>query len=544
MSTRSGQPDRGKSKEQLLAELRLLRARVAELQGGRPTQSGQAIDSDDAEPRARLAAIIESSDDAIISKDLNGIIKTWNAGAERILGYKSEEVVGRSITILIPPERLDEEREILSRLRRGQRIEHFQTIRVTKTGRRLEVSLTTSPVKDPTGRIIGASKILRDITDQKAMERELRATKEAAEAANQAKDRFLATMSHELRTPLTPVLATVAHLEAEPNLPASLRPDLTLIRRNVEQEARLIDDLLDLTRIRRGELKLHFEVVDAEGLIQACLAMYAPQIQDKRLMATLELAAPRRFVWADPPRLQQVICHLLSNAAKFTPDAGTITIRTSNDGDDLVIEVIDNGIGIEPSILPTVFDAFEQGEKSIAQQFGGLGLGLAIARAVVEKHGGTLTAASHGKGQGATFTVRLKAVSESAAQLQQSHEPTSSHLKRILLVEDHKDTLTIMARLLRSFGYGVTTASSVGEAIQLAKHESFDILLSDIGLPDGSGLDLARHVKRHRAAKTAIAMTGFGLDEDVARSREAGFQAHLTKPVNVNMLRCVLRKMS
>jgi len=262
-------------------------------------------------------------------------------------------VVGKSITIIIPPDRLEEEPKILDRLGRGERVDHFETIRMRKDGRLINVSVTISPVRDETGTIIGASKIARDITQQKEFENELRLAKEEAESANRAKDHFLSVLSHELRTPLTPVLGAISLLETSTTLTAEeLRENLSMIRRNIETEARLIDDLLDLTRIARGKLQLHFEIVDAHAVVRNAVSMLQPQIDDKGLSVTVALRAKTFQVWADPGRFQQMLLNLLSNAIKFTPADGSITLRTSNENGTVKIEVIDTGIGIEPELLP------------------------------------------------------------------------------------------------------------------------------------------------------------------------------------------------
>ena len=506
------------------------------------------------EAQARLAAIVESSDDAIVSKTLEGIVTSWNKGAERIFGYTAAEMIGQPITRLFPPDRYDEEPQILSRIHRGERVDHFETIRVAKDGRLLEVSVTISPVRDSTGRIVGASKIARDITRQKEAERELRAARDAAEtarreaeAANRAKDHFLSVLSHELRTPLTPALAAISLIEATPALPPEeLRSHVEMIRRNVETEARLVDDLLDVTRIARGKVRLHFEVVDAHAAVRNVVAMLQSDIDAKALEVTLALRAKDHHVWADPGRFQQILLNLLSNAAKFTPEQGAIAIRTANEngrGHGIKIEISDTGAGFEPELLSRLFRPFEQGEQTITRKFGGLGLGLSIVRSLVEMHGGSITAFSAGAGKGATFSFRVETVAPTAPGAAQpaggAAMPTTPGTYRVLLVEDHDDTRQMLTRLLRSFGCDVTAAGSVREAVELADRQTFDLLLSDIGLPDGSGHDVMRHV-RERQQIRGIALSGFGQDDDLRRSREAGFEQHLTKPVNLQTLKEVI----
>ncbi|HEV7519145.1 MAG TPA: PAS domain S-box protein [Thermoanaerobaculia bacterium] len=509
--------------------------------------------------QAFLAAIVESSDDAIIGKSLDGIVLTWNRAAERLFGYSAEEMIGQPVAILAPPDRRDEMPSILAAVRRGERVDHFETERMTKDGRRLQVSLSVSPIEDTGGRVVGAAKIARDITRRKWAERalaesneELRAANSRAEAANAAKDRFLATLSHELRTPLTPILAITSALEEDDRLPADMQEALSRVRRNVELEARLIDDLLDLTRVARGKLELHREVVDlAEILDHALLTCCTAEVTSGRLAVTTDLAAADHRLWADSPRLTQVFWNLLNNAVKFTPTGGSIAVRSSAEPDPqgrrLAVAVTDSGIGIDPEVLPRIFDGFEQGERTITRRFGGLGLGLAVSKAIVEMHGGELTAASAGRDRGATFTVRLpvgalpvstaeRAAAGLAAAPSPPREERSLH---ILLVEDHADTAAAMAELLAAVGHRVSVAGSVGEGLAAAAAASngpgIDLVVSDLGLPDGNGLDLMRELSAQYGLK-GIALSGYGMEEDIQRSRAAGFGLHLTKPVKLQTL--------
>jgi PAS domain S-box-containing protein len=503
--------------------------------------------------RARLAAIVESSDDAIVSKTLEGVVMSWNKGAERVFGYTAEEMIGQPIIKIIPVDRLNEEPQILARMRIGERVDHFETVRQRKDGTLIDVSVTISPMRDGTGRIVGASKIARDVTAQKQIQRELRAAKEAADAANRAKDQFLSVLSHELRTPLTPVLAAISYIEENPSLaPALLAEQVGMIRRNVETQARLVDDLLDLTRITRGKVELHFEAVDAHAALRDALTMVRPDAEAKRLSVTTDFQAAEPHVWADPGRLQQVFWNILSNAVKFTPDGGSIAIRTSA-GDDgrLRAEIQDSGVGIDPQFLPRLFTPFEQGESTITRRFGGLGLGLSIVKSIMDMHGAHVAATSAGVGRGATFTIELPTTSKSTSSHPSLARPTptgdeSAHApatRRILLVEDHADTRFIMARLLTSFGFAVTTAGTVREAIEMADGKQLDLQISDIGLPDGSGMDVMRHLRQTQPIQ-GIALSGYGLEDDLRRSAEAGFAKHLTKPINVHTLREIVMKMA
>ena len=496
---------------------------------------------------ALLAAIVESSDDAIISKTLDGTVTSWNAAAQRLFGYAADEAVGKAVTLILPPDRLDEEAAILERLRRGERVEHYQTVRVAKDGCRVDVSLTISPVKDAAGRIVGASTIARDITEQKRAQQELRDAKEAAQSASRAKDHFLAVLSHELRTPLTPVLAAATFMQADARLAPDQREQLGMIRRNVELQARIIDDLLDLTKISRNKVAFHNEVLDAHAAVRNALDAVRGAAADKQLDVSVELAAARHHVWGDPARVQQILGNLLCNAVKFTPPGGRVGVRASNDGQDrLVVEVSDTGVGIDADVLPKVFNAFEQGEQTVTRQFGGLGLGLTISKALVDMHHGTLSASSKGKGRGATFTLCLNTVPTPHVEQPQRPAPGKAPRLagvRVLLVEDHQDTLHVMGRLLRSLGCAVETATSVRSAVALAERASFDLLISDMGLPDGSGLEVMRRMTGKGPVR-GIALTGLGTEEDVRQSREAGFETHLTKPVDFQTLEAVVRRLA
>ena len=784
--------------------------------------------------RARLAAIVESSDDAILSKNLDGVVTSWNAGAERIFGYSAEEMIGQPITKIIPAERQDEEKTILQRLRAGERIEHFETQREAKDGRRIEVSLTISPVRDREGRIVGASKISRDITQRKqveaalAQQREwfavtlasigdaviatdaesavtflngvaeamtgwpsadaigrpleevfrivnekthakaenpvervlregivvglathtallardgrvisvedsaapikdsqrrvigvvmvfrdvtsqrlvdnaraergrllmlragvaiqiasaerlggllqrccellgrhldaalasiwtlsatepvlelrasagtfseldgshsrvsvgkekigrvaqerrptlatgllqdpdisdpawvqregvvafggypliledrllgvlavflrrelsqtefeelspiadgiaqlierkraetsLRAAKDQAESASKAKDQFLAALSHELRTPLTPVLMLAASMERSEELPPQVRRDFAMIRQNVELEARIIDDLLDLTRITQGKLALRFEQVDPHLLITHALDILRHDFEEKGLVVTLDFAAVEHHVSADAVRLEQVFWNVIKNAVKFTPGGGQITVRSSNTDGHFHLAVADSGIGITPEELPRIFNAFAQGAEAAAPGFGGLGLGLSISALLVHEHRGRIWAESAGRDRGATFHIELPLVSApgpvpSAA----APAPASARALRILLVEDHPATRETLARLLTRSGHQVETADCVAQAIEMAGRDSIDIVISDLGLPDGDGHDLMRALRRDFGLR-GIALSGYGMQSDIEKSNEAGFVEHLTKPIDLTAL--------
>jgi PAS domain S-box-containing protein len=395
------------------------------------------------------------------------------------------------------------------------------------------------PLKDDGGRVVGWFGTNTDIEDRRRDVEALRAAKDQAEAALRAKDDFLAVLSHELRTPLTPVLAAASALEGRPDLMPEVRDDIGVIRRNVEHEARLIDDLLTLTDLMRGEARLHMEAVDAHAALLACLESFRAVIDAKRLAVTTDLGAGRPHVRADPARLRQVLCNLVDNAVEYTPEGGKITLRSSGGEDGpLVVRVEDTGVGIAPEALPRIFDAFEQADRTVRGGRGGLGLGLSLSRRLVEMHGGRLTAASEGRGRGCTLTLEMPTI---AAMPETAHPPavaarTGRRGLSILLVEDHEDTLRVISRLLERLGYVVRAARSVGEALALAEGERFDLLISDLNLPDGSGLDIMRAVKERHGLR-GIALSGFGREGDIQRCRDAGFETHLTKPVDFQALK-------
>lgn len=485
--------------------------------------------------QSRLAAIVETSDDAIISKDLHGVVLTWNGGAERIFGWTAAEAVGKPINFIIPPERQAEEPEILRRLRNGERVDHFETVRLTKSGQRIDVSVSISPVRDETGAIVAASKIARDITARKQAEALLQEAKREAERANQAKDAFLSVLSHELRAPLAPVLMELSFLEEAGGLAEDIRERMRMIRANVEAETRLVDDLLDATRIRHGKVRLVCQPVGVNEAIQGALRMLEPAIRRKRIRVTTTLEPAERRMWADPGRIQQILTNLIGNAVKFSPEDSGIEITAHGAGNRVRIAIRDHGAGIAPEFLPRLFQRFEQ---AAAPGSGGLGLGLAIARGLAELHRGSIQAASAGLGQGATFTLALPVAAAGAAPgarpPRRAAERSAAGM-RVLLAEDHTETRAAMARLLRHLGCTVVEAGSVREALAAGGEGRFDLLLSDLWLPDGDGSEIMRVLRASGVRGAAI--SGLGEPEALERCRSAGFERHLTKPLTFQDLR-------
>jgi PAS domain S-box-containing protein len=511
-----------------------------------------------AESEARLAGIVllaEAIPQIVWSTDADGGMDYFNRRWVESTGMPLEKSIGWGWhEALHPADRPRVTERWREALQSGAPYEIEYRIRSASGDYRWHL-VRGLPLHDNRGQIEKWFGTCTDIDDRKRSEEELRHAKDAAETASRAKDRFMATLSHELRTPLTPVLVSVSAMLQDPDTPAEIRPTLEVTRRNVELEARLIDDLLDITRISQGKLRLNRSVVDGHGLVRQALEICRDEIAGAGLVVHLDLAAVRHHVDADPARFQQIVWNLIKNAAKFTPRAGTISIRTGNgpaaaerDGPcELFVEVSDTGIGIEPSVLSTIFNAFEQGEPSVIQRFGGLGLGLTISRSLAEAHDGRLTASSEGRGSGATFQFWLPTVAPQVeagpGTIASTPAPVAAKAIHVLLVEDNLDTLRVLSRLLRRAGFHVSTADTLTAALSLAAQEQFDVVVSDIGLPDGSGLDLMRRIRETHGANVAgIALSGYGMDEDLARSFDAGFISHLIKPIDFATFEAEVRK--
>jgi PAS domain S-box-containing protein len=506
------------------------------------------------DPTGHLAAIVRHSDDAIISKRLDGTITTWNRAAERIFGYTAAEAVGQSIRLIIPRERWAEEDEVLAKITRGEVLDHFETVRHRKDGSLIDVSLTVSPIKDETGRIVGASKISRDISERKRAEDERRRAEEertqllqAAQAANRAKDAFLAILSHELRTPLNAILGWSEVLRQRRTDDATTERGLHAISRNVKAQGKLIDDLLDISKIDSGKMRLDVRAVEVAPIVAAALEAIGPAAEAKQIRVETVLD-PSGTVLGDPDRLQQVVWNLVSNAVKFTPKKGRIQVAVSRVNSHVEITVSDNGKGISPEYLPFVFDRFSQADTSLRRAFGGLGLGLAIARELVELHGGTIEARSDGEAKGSTFVVKLPRslvhppppgavrdhpTAEVADAAALAHPDLSG--VRVLVVDDDEGTREVAEAILGPLGAEVLLAASAQEALESLVRLRPDVLVADIEMPGKDGYSLMQSVRslpvRSGGATPAAALTAFARAEDRWRSLDAGFQLHLAKPV-------------
>ncbi|MDI1310675.1 ATP-binding protein [Prosthecobacter sp.] len=512
-------------------------------------EKGSLPPGDFISPDHLLSAIVDSSDDAIVSKNLKGIVTSWNKGAQRIFGYTAEEMVGASITRLIPIDRQNEEPRILDILQKGERVDHFETQRLRKDGNIIEVSLCISPVKNIAGSIVGASKIARDITSQKRLSEQLRLAALEAETQSRMKDEFLATLSHELRTPLQAILGWTQILMTGPCEDQEIRQGLEVIDRNAHAQTRIIEDLLDMNRILSGKVRLDVQRVDLQSVIGEGVEALKPAAQAKkqRLHTLIDPLAPA--VLGDPVRLQQIVWNLLSNAVKFTPSGGTITVALQRVNSHVEISITDSGAGIPADFLPHVFERFRQFDSSTTRRHGGLGLGLAIVRHLTELHGGTVRARSPGENAGSTFTVLLPLAvlhsepDTSAHQHPASTRASSSSLTQpllqqvsLLVVDDEEDARTMLAKTLSMAGAEVTTASSAPQALECLRAHVPHVIISDIGMPGQDGYDLMREIRSHSEEQggqvPAIALTAYTRTEDRIKSIAAGFQMHLSKPAD------------
>jgi len=627
----------------------------------------------------RLAAIVESSDDAIVSKDLNGIINSWNKGAERILGFTAEEVIGQPVTILIPADRQAEEVEILNRIRRGQRIEHFETLRRRKDGSLINVSLTVSPIKNELGEVVGASKIARDITERNRAEQEIRfqahllnAVKQAviatdlegkviywnsfaeslygwsaaealgadvltlipspalkdraseifaclqtgeswqgefevqrkdgsffpaqvsdspifstrgeligivgvsvdnterrraeeerenllqreqeargeAEHANRLKDEFLATLSHELRNPLNVVIgySEILRRSDETRQPSFVIKAAETIRRNAMAQSRLVSDLLDLSRLQMGKLSLDQQPLSLSTVIKEAIETVSEEIKAKGISLSVDVHSETLVVEGDSIRLGQIAWNLLNNAVKFTPVNGEIKIKLRGEGDQAKLVVEDSGQGIAPEFLPHVFEIFRQADASSSRRQGGMGIGLALVKQLVELHHGRVQADSGGVDRGARFTIWIPLFKSGPDGLRPERVSTTGALrsKSILVVDDSSESMEMLGKLLEIEGAFVDLARSGRQALAIAGQKRFDLVVSDISMPEMDGYQLLRELRElpNMRSVPAIALTGYGRAADIERAHAEGFSEHLIKPIDIDQLLHIVRRLT
>lgn len=561
--------------------------------GARPGASS-AAPSEASLASYRLAAIVESADDAIVSKTLEGVVTSWNKGAERLFGYTADEMIGQHISRLIPSDHLDEEPQILARLRRGEKIEHYETVRVRKDGALRNISLTVSPIRDADGIVIGASKIARDITEQKAAQLRLQQAlaeaenaKKEAEEANRLKDQFLSTISHELRTPLTAVMGWIAMLRADRLDEAMTMKALATIDRNVKAQAQLVEDLLDISRIVNGKMRIDPKPLNLSAIIHAAVDSIMPAAEAKALRLQVVIDPGTGTVVGDYDRLQQVIWNLLSNAVKFTPAGGRIQIQIERVDSQVELTVSDNGIGIKPDFLPHIFDRFTQEDSSTTRTHGGLGMGLAIVKYIMELHGGTVKVISEGEGKGSAFTIALpqapkttqaqrsdlRAISygiSSEPGYRRGHEPgygteetrhttQKPHEKRagfppeldglkIVVIDDEIDTCEMLSAAFAQCGSMVEIATSGSMALEQWKQWRPDVLICDINMPQMDGYQLIQQIRERELQEgtrtPAIALTALARIEDRVKVLKAGYQMHVPKPVELPELFTVVASLT
>ncbi len=501
-----------------------------------------------------LALIVESTQDSIISINFERIITSWNKAAELLYGYSADEAIGKPLTMLTLPEDFNEVLTNIDEIKHSRKVKIFDTERKHSDGRHLFLEVVMSPINDEQGEVIGISTIARDMTERKRTAEKLlyreQAARRQAEQANRLKDEFLTTVSHELRTPLNAILGWSQILQTH-NLDASeTNKALDTITRSARAQNRLIDDLLDVSRIITGKLRLDIRAVDLPGVISAAVDAARPAAEAKNLRLQTLIDPQAELILGDPDRLQQVVWNLLSNAVKFTPKEGRVQIRLERINSHVEIVISDTGKGIEPEFLPNVFDRFRQSDGSMTRRHGGLGLGLAIVRQLVELHGGTVSVSSAGEGQGATFTVTLPLLPVSRERAGDAPPSVNPPMQisvattdcppeltdlSVMFVDDDADSRYLFSLVLDACGAKVMTANSASEAFEMIKREKFDVVISDIGMPDEDGFSLIGKIRdlpnEQGGTVPAIALTAYARAEDRVQMLRSGFQMHLAKPV-------------
>ncbi len=485
-----------------------------------------------------LASIVESSEDAIIRISRAGTIESWNAAAQGVFGYTAEQAVGRHISLILPADRADEEDQVLARLQAGEPVvTHFHTVRIRSDGQPIDVSLTISPIRDETGEIIGASKIARDITEEKKSEQHIYRLMTELQEADRRKDEFLATLAHELRGPLAPLSNALEIMKRADGNDDLIQQACNTMERQVVQMVRLVDDLLDVSRITHHKLELRKERVALADVIGQALEICRPLAESSEHEVSVTLPPESIYLYGDPVRLSQAFSNLLNNAYKYTEPRGRIWLTSERQGSDVVVSVKDTGIGIPPGMLPRIFEMFTQVDRALERPHSGLGLGLTLTKQLVELHQGRVEALSDGPGRGSEFVVRLPILVEKPEGHRPPGPTVSEHAtptRRILVVDDNKDSAESLAMLLRMTGNEVQLAYDGLQAVEAAEKLRPDLVLLDIGLPKLNGYDACRRIREQRWGKdmVLVALTGWGQEKDRHKSKDAGFDGHMIKPVS------------
>jgi PAS domain S-box-containing protein len=496
----------------------------------------------------QLAAIVESSEDAIVGKDLNSVVTSWNAAAEEMFGYAAAEMIGKSVRLIIPGDRQHEEDDVLRRIRDGQRIEHFETVRRRKDGTLVPVSLTISPIRDERGVVIGASKIARNISERMRADEERRRLLEMARSANRLKDEFLATLSHELRTPLNAIVGYSRMLQAGMLVGGEKQARaLETVARNAAALTQIVEDVLDVSRIVSGKLRLNVQAVELSQIVREAAETAQPAADAKGIRLHVIVDPTGTQVSGDPDRLRQVLWNLCSNAVKFSQRGGRIEVRLERVNSRVEVTVSDTGIGIEAAFLPHLFERFSQADAGISRAHSGLGLGLAISRHLVELQGGRISAHSEGPGRGATFRIELpvRGVGPEVGDEIRVHPAASNPAAplrvprldgiRILVVDDDRDALALSREILEVTGATVATADSGQDALDKLGKGIADVLIADIGMPRMDGFELIARIRASDEPAIrempAAALTAFARSEDRTRAMRSGFEVHLSKPI-------------
>jgi PAS domain S-box-containing protein len=494
---------------------------------------------------AYLAAIVESSDDVIVSKNLDGIITSWNATAQRVFGYTPEEAIGKHITLIIPPDKIEEEYGILAKVKAGQRVDHFETVRRAKDGSLVDLSVTVSPILDSRGRIIGASKVARDIGERKRIEALL-------DESNRRRDEFMANMSHELRTPLNAVIGLAHILSRSERLNPREQQCVSMIRQSGDTLLALINNLLDYSKAETGSLQLEAIEFDLPETIEKTVMMMDAEVRSKGLALGLTYDGPlREYYVGDPLRLQQIMTNLLANAIKFT-DKGRIDVKVALRSESanescLSLSVADTGIGIPANKVDVIFDKFMQADASVARSHGGSGLGLSICKALAEAMDGTISVQST-PGLGSTFTVNICLAHSARDERMNADMETVEVRRNVLVVEDFEPNVLVVSSVLDELGYSYDVATNGMEGVRRVERGAYDLILMDVQMPGMDGFESTRRIRQMESERgihrtPIVAMTAHVFDRDKHKCLEAGMDDFIPKPFDPKQLESVLSRL-